>query len=226
MKPWEKLGETTTPDGKSLTLNRRDTEYTIMAAGECLMSSRMPGSGEAMATVACEGLRRAESPCVLVGGLGMGFTLRAALDILPPTATVVVSEMFPAVVDWNRGPLADLARRPLDDARVQVEAQDVLVTLRAHPDRFDAVLLDVDNGPAPFATSSNGALYGQTGLFAVRTALTFGGILAVWSAWHEKHFPQRLRFVGFTNVTVHRVRARLARGGSRHTIFIAHNGEA
>lgn len=147
MKPWELLGEARTPDGTALALTRRDREYVILANGKSLMSSRMHGSEEALATLACRRLRAPE-PCVLVGGLGMGFTLRATLDLLPPGATVVVAELVPAVVEWNRGPLGPLAGHPLDDRRVRIEVGDVAAALRSNPGRFDAVLLDVDNGPA------------------------------------------------------------------------------
>jgi spermidine synthase len=225
LKPWERLGEATIPDGTRLTLTRRDTEYVILAAGHSLMSSRTHGSEEALATLTCARLRKAEAPCVLVGGLGMGFTLRAALDLLPPSATVVVAELVPEVVEWNRGPLGPLAGHPLDDPRVRVEVGDVLATLRANPGRFDAVLLDVDNGPGVLFTSGNGALYGDTGLFSARTALKFGGTLAVWSAFEDRTFSQRLRFAGFT-VKVERVRRRAEQRGPRHTIFLAVNGEA
>lgn len=219
MKRWELLGETSTADGTTLTLTRRDTEYVILAAGKSLMSSRMHGSEEAMVTFACARLRSAEAPCVLIGGLGMGFTLRAACDVLPAGATIVVAELLPAVVAWNRGPLGPLAGHPLRDRRVEVDERDVLVTLRTNPGRFDAVLLDVDNGPEAFSTSTNGALYGDTGLLAARKALKPGGTLAVWSAWEDRRFQQRLRYAGFA-VTIERVRARLKQGGPRHVIFL------
>jgi spermidine synthase len=220
MKPLELLGETRTPDGALLALARRDREYLILADGKPLMSSRMHGSEEALATLACARARALEEPCVLVGGLGMGFTLRATLDLLPPAATVIVSELMPAVVEWNRGPLAPLAGQPLSDTRVRVEVNDVAVTLRANAARFDAILLDVDNGPAAFTSSGNAALYDNHGVAAARAALRSGGVLAVWSAWEDRKFEQRLRYAGF-EVDVQRVRARLKKGGPRHTIFVA-----
>ena len=222
MKPWEALGETTTPDGTTLTLTRHSTEYVILANGKSLMSSRMHGSEEAMATLACGRARLLEQPCVLVGGLGMGFTLRATLDLLPPAAIVVLGELVPAVVDWNRGPLGALAAHPLQDRRVRVAAGDVGVTLRSSPGRFDAILLDVDNGPSAFTESGNAALYDNQGVAAARAALRRDGVLAVWSAWEDRKFEQRLRHAGF-NVRVDRVRARLKKGGPRHTIFLAHH---
>jgi spermidine synthase len=203
-----------------MALTRRDREYIILADGKPLMSSRMHGSEEALATLACERARTLEDPCVLVGGLGMGFTLRAALNVLPPEATVIVAELVPAVVEWNRGPLAPLAERPLEDRRVQVFEGDVLDALRANRARLDAVILDVDNGPAAFTDSSNATLYTNEGIATGRGALKGNGVLAVWSAWDDRKFEQRLRYAGF-NVEVTRVRARLKKGGPRHTLFLA-----
>jgi spermidine synthase len=224
VKPWELLGQTSTPEGVELALTRRDREYVILAAGKSLMSSRMHGSEEALAALACRAVRGRAEPSVLVGGLGMGYTLRAALDLLPADATVVVSELVPAVVEWNRGPLGPLAGHPLQDRRVRVDVNDVATTLRASRDRFDAVLLDVDNGPAAFTAADNAGLYGDRGLAAARAALKLGGVLAVWSAWDNRRFEQRLRYGRF-DVEVERVRGRLTRGGPRHTIFLGHKRE-
>ncbi len=219
MKAWTLLGETSTPDGSDLRLMRQDHEHVILSGGRTLMSSRMHGSEEALATWGCRHLRGLEHPSVLVGGLGMGFTLRATLDLLPPNARVIVSELVAGVVEWNRGPLGALAGHPLEDRRVQIDVGDVAVTLRASRDRFDAVLLDIDNGPDAFTTSMNGALYTDEGLAAVHAALKAGGVLAVWSAWEDRKFEQRLRYGGFI-VAVQRERARLKKGGPRHTIFL------
>jgi spermidine synthase len=219
MKAWVLLGETSAPDGTDLKLMRRDDEHVILAGGKTLMSSRMHGSEEALATECCRHLRHAERPSVLVGGLGMGFTLRATLDLLPPDALVVVSELVASVVEWNRGPLAPLAGHPLKDKRVVVEVGDVAATLSASRERFDAVLLDVDNGPGPFTTSENSALYNNQGIATAHAALKPGGIFAVWSAREDRKFEQRLRYHGFV-VKVHRTRARLKKGGPRHTIFL------
>jgi spermidine synthase len=221
MRPWELLGETRTPGGEDMRLTRQGGEYVIFAGGKPLMSSRMHGSEEALASLGCREARTLESPCVLIGGLGMGFTLRATLDLLPPDAVVVVAELVPVVVDWNRGPLAPLADHPLKDHRVTIEIGDVAATLRSSTRRFHAVLLDVDNGPAAFTASHNTGLYDDDGLAAVRGALTDGGVLAVWSAWEDRRFEQRLRHAGFA-VRVERVRARLKKGGPRHTIFLGH----
>ena len=221
MKPLELLGQTLTPDGTDMKLTRRDNEYIILANGKTLMSSRMHGSEEALATLAFRRVRTLEQPCVLVGGLGMGFTLRATLDFLPQEAVVVVAELVPAVVEWNRGPLGPLAGHPLKDKRVRVDVGDVAVTLRSSPGRFDAVLLDVDNGPAAFTALDNAGLYADRGLATARAALKTGGVLAVWSARDNRRFEQRLRYAGFA-VQVESVRGRLEKGGPRHTIFLGH----
>ena len=145
--------------------------------------------------------------------------MRATLDLLPEDGEVVVAELLAAVVEWNRGPLGPLAGHPLKDRRVRVEQGDVAATLRSSVGAFDAILLDVDNGPAAFATSGNAGLYNDAGLAAARTALTDGGVLAVWSARDDRKFEQRLRYAGF-RVDVERVRGRLKKGGPRHTIFL------
>jgi spermidine synthase len=221
VKPLELLGETITSDGTDMKLVRRDSEYIILANGKSLMSSRMHGSEEALATFGCRRARTLEQPSVLVGGLGMGFTLRATLDFLAPDARVVVAELLPAVVQWNRGPLGPLAGHPLRDKRVRVEVGDVRVALSSGRDVFDAVLLDVDNGPAAFSASENAGLYDDRGLAAARAALKMGGVLAVWSAREDRKFEQRLRYGGF-GVQVERVRGRLKKGGPRHTIFLGY----
>ena len=220
MNPLEILGQANTPDGADLKLTRRGNEYIILANGKSLMSSRMHGSEEALATLACGRARIAKQPCVLVGGLGMGFTLRATLDLLPPSAKVIVAELVPEVVEWNRGPLGPLAGHPLKDRRVRIAMGDVAVTIRSNPGRFDAVLLDVDNGPSAFTSADNAQLYNDEGLATLQAALRPGGVLAIWSAREDRKFEQRLRYVGF-DVEVERVRARLKKGGPRHVIFVA-----
>jgi spermidine synthase len=221
VKLMETLGEAQAPDGTTITLTRHDREYLILAGGKPLMSSRMHGSEQALATYGCRHVPACE-PCVLVGGLGMGFTLRAALDLLPPDAQVVVAELVPAIVEWNRGPLGPLAGHPLKDRRVRVEVRDAFVTLREHAGAFDAILMDVDNGPAAFTAAGNASLYADAGL-AARDALRPGGVLAVWSAWEDRKFQQRLKYGGF-EVHVERVRARLKKGGPRHVIFLGRRG--
>jgi spermidine synthase len=221
VKHTEFLGETLTPDGTVLKLTRRDTEYIILADDTPLMSSGMYGSEEALATLACPHARTQQQPWVLIGGLGMGFTLRATLDLLPPDATVVVAELVPAVVEWNRGPLGPLAGHPLQDTRVRIEIGDVAVALKSSPGKFHAVLLDVDNGPTALTSSGNAWLYDDRGIAAALAALKKGGVLAVWSAREDRRFEKRLRYGGFT-VQVEQVRGRLKKGGPHHTIFLAH----
>ena len=221
MKPFELLGETLSPDGTVMKLIRRSDEYLILADGAILMSSRMHGSEEALAKFACQPVRTLQQPSVLIGGLGMGFTLRATLDLLPPDATVIVAELVPAVVEWNRGPLGPLAGHPLKDKRVRVETGDVAVTLSSRLGQFDAVLLDVDNGPAAFTASNNAGLYDNRGIAAARAALKMDGVLAVWAAQDDRKFEQRLR-QGRFDVQVQRVRGRVKKGGPRHTIFLSH----
>jgi spermidine synthase len=220
VRPWELLGRTRTPDGDELTFMRQHDEFLISANGRSLMSSRVYGSETSLAVLGCEQARALAAPCVLVGGLGMGFTLRSALDLLPPAATVVVSELLAAVVEWNRGPLGALTSYPVDDPRVSIDVADIAATLRANPGRFDAILLDVDNGPAAFTSPANAGLYGARGLASFRVALTTAGVLAVWSAGDDPRFRQRLRDAGFT-VRVERVRGRNAKRGPRHTVFLA-----
>jgi spermidine synthase len=221
VKPLGLLGQALSRDGTVLKLIRRNDEYIILANGKSLMSSRMHGSEEALATFGCRQAVTLEQPSVLIGGLGMGFTLRATLDLLPLNATVVVVEIVPAVVEWNRGPLGPLAGNPLADARVRVEIDNVAVTLSTRRAQFDAVLLDVDNGPAAFAGSNNSGLYDDSGIAAAFAALRMNGVLAVWSAREDRKFEQRLRHGRFA-VQVEPVRGRLKKGGPRHTIFLGH----
>lgn len=221
MKPFELLGQALAPEGTVIKLMRRGDEHVILADGAILMSSRMHGSEEALAAFACQRARALKQPSVLIGGLGMGFTLRATLDLLPEDGAVVVAELVPAVVEWNRGPLGPLARHPLKDKRVRVVTEDVFATLSSSRGQFDAVLLDVDNGPAAFTASSNAGLYDNRGIAAAHAALKTEGVLAVWAARDDRKFEQRLRGGGF-EVQVRRPRGRLKKGGPRHTIFLSH----
>ena len=215
MRPWVTHSASATPDGTPLTLLQRGDDWVIRARHEDLMSSRMHGSEQEMARIVAPTRPDAR---VLVGGLGMGFTLRATLDRLPPGGAVTVCELVPAVVAWNRGPLAPLAGHPLDDPRATLHVGDVGALLRASPGAWDAVLLDVDNGPEAFTQAGNAALYGPAGLAAARAALRRGGALAVWSAFPSPAFVARLRQAGF-RAEAHTVRAHAGRG-SRHTVFV------
>jgi len=207
VKPWDVIGRVRTPDGIELTLTCHDSEYVIMANGQSLMSSRTHASEDALAVLGCRRARALARPRVLVGGLGMGFTLRAALDVLPPASLVVVAELVPAVVEWNRGPLGALTKHPLRDPRVRIEERDVAVTLESNPGYFDIVLLDVDNGPVAMTAASNAGLYDRQGVAGVRASLRPGGPLAVWSAKDDRRFERTLRSGGFS-VQRERVRGR------------------
>ena len=215
MIPWETLGRERAPDGAELVLYHRNGEYSIRVGGRELMSSRAHGSEEELARRACSGLPAGAR--VLIGGLGLGYTLRAALDGLSAGATVQVAEIVPAVVAWNRGPLAHLAGRPLDDARVTLEPHDVGAVMKRGP-RWDAILLDVDNGPAALTRKANQSLYGDTGLATARRALRPGGVLAVWSASPDHAFEKRLARAGFTASAID-TPARGRAGGPLHTLF-------
>jgi len=217
MKPWITLGTAPASEAYPVVLQERDGVYVIRVNGRELMSSRRQGSEQAMAEVAFKGLR-GPKPSVLVGGLGLGYTLRAALDRLPKNASVVVAEVSPSVVAWNRGPLAPLAGRPLEDARVAVEVVDIGRYLAARPRAFDAILVDVDNGPSDVCRKGNEPLYGRGGLAAFREALAPGGTLVIWAAAGERGFVEQMRRAGFEASEMKSP----AHPGSRthHTLFI------
>ncbi len=203
-----------------MTLHRRGEEFVIRVDRNELMNSRLHASEDAMATLACAELRAPARARVLVGGLGMGFTLAATNAALPDSAEVHVAELMEAVVRWNEGPLGECAGRPLEDPRVRVIVDDVGEVLRRSTDTYDAVLLDVDNGPDGLTQPSNGWLYDAAGLERIRTSLRAGGILCVWSAAPDAAFTRRLRTAGFDPKT-HVVRARPNGKGARHTIWVA-----
>ncbi len=222
MKPVETVGQAKTQDGQDLVLYHRDGAYQIRVDGMELMSSRAHGSEAALAELTQEALAKVAAPRVLIGGLGMGFTLRAALDCFSQQTTLVVAEVFAEVVKWNRGPLAHLAKRPLEDARVRLRRADVAEVLSDGP--FDGILLDVDNGPQAFTLEANARLYGAGGIGRLRDALTAGGVLSVWSAGDEPVFERGLKKAGFQMRRV-RVPARGRGGGPRHTIYLATKGK-
>jgi spermidine synthase len=217
MKPWETVDRTAAPDGAELVLARRDDEWVVRVAGHILMSSRVHGSEEALAAIALRGLEQRRA--ILVGGLGMGFTLRAALDRLPVDAKAVVVELVPGLVAWNRGPLSKLAGRPLDDARVRLQQGDVLPRIAESKGAYDAILLDVDNGPATVAHAGNKKLYGEKGVRACAEALRAGGVLAVWSAGPDELYRERLERAGL-EASEEIVPARAGAGGMRHVVII------
>ncbi len=221
MKPHVTLGTAQTPDGAVMTLVSQGDGLVIRVGGQPLMHSRQHGSEEAMAAAGCAHLGRRPRPRVLVGGLGMGYTLRATLELLPPTASIVVAELIPAVVEWNRGPLGHLAAFPLQDPRVDVREQDVAQVLVQERGKLDAVLLDVDNGPGGLTTSENDQLYGKQGIARCWQALASGGVLVVWSAHPDPGYAKRLEQAGFA-VQVQTVRAGGPSGkGARHLLFVA-----
>ena len=216
MNPWVIIDRTTVPgDGGEMTLLQRTHEYTINVKKEELMNSRLHGSEDALAELTCSKLAKRRRPRVLVGGLGMGYTLAAALKYLGPQANVVVAELVPAVIKWNRTHLADLAGRPLEDKRVTVREGDVGNVIKEKAGEYDAILLDVDNGPEGLTHAGNDRLYKQGGLAAAKAALRPGGVLAVWSAHTDKAFTKRLRASGF-NIQEVPVRARGGRGRWHH----------
>ncbi|MFK8252589.1 spermine/spermidine synthase domain-containing protein [Ancylobacter terrae] len=221
MIPWVLLDTAKVPGGPGeLRLKQRGSEFSIMSGTTELMNSRLSGSEQALANLACARLAGRPAPHLLIGGLGMGFTLRAALEALPATARVTVAELVPAVIDWARGPMAPVFAGCLDDPRVALHAGDVGGLIRAGRAAFDAILLDVDNGPDGLTRPANDGLYDGAGLAAAHAALRPGGILAVWSSAPDRAFTARLRKAGFRTEEVP-VRANGKRGGARHVIWLA-----
>jgi spermidine synthase len=218
---WSLLDTAQVPGGSGeLRLMHRGTEFSIRLGHNELMNSRLSGSEEALATIACERIKARNRPQILIGGLGMGFTLRAALALLGPEARIVVAELVPAVLAWARGPMGELFGTSLADPRVRIRESDVGHLIRSGRSTFDAILLDVDNGPEGLTRNRNDALYNMKGLRAAGTALCPGGILAVWSSGPNLDFTRRLRKTGF-DVDEVRVRANGSRRGARHVIWIA-----
>lgn len=220
MKPWEKLAKATAPDGETLELRRRGHEYLIYAGGYDLMSSDDDVSSIALSEHGCAHLSGVPSARVLIGGLGMGYTLRAALDRVTKSSTVEIAELVPAVVEWNREWLGELAGKPLDDPRTQLFAGDVRVPIRAKAKRYDAILLDVDNGPDALAHKQNDGLYSQRGIDEAFAALKPGGVFGVWSFDDDSAFTKRLQKRGFA-VKTHKVSASKKGRGRYHQIWTA-----
>ena len=220
MTPWQILGSGRAPRGGELVLYQRGNEFSIRVDGCELMTSRASHSEQEMARLAVERLvGLASNPRLLIGGLGMGFTVRAALDALPPGARISVAEIVPAVIAWNHGPLGHLARCPLEDRRVKVDLADVARTIANTTDPFDAILLDVDNGPRGLTREANQGLYSEAGLVSARRALRAGGLLVVWSASPDARFERRLRQAGYAVETVEVPARGPTAGGTRHTLF-------
>ncbi|MBI5895972.1 MAG: hypothetical protein HZB24_08210 [Desulfobacterales bacterium] len=217
MKARIKLGTAPTPDGGELALYQHDRDFFITVNGHDLMHSRQFESEMELARLGCRHLAGCEAPTVLIGGLGMGYTLRQALDMLGPRARVVVGELLGAVVEWNREYLGALNGQPLGDPRVDLQLGDVVALISRSKGRFDAILLDIDNGPNPLTDAGNRRLYGQEGIQACRLALAKKGCLAVWSAGPDKKFEQLLMRCGFH---VRRYRVAAGKGSKSQSRFI------
>lgn len=219
MKPRELLATAQIPGGDELRLFRRDTDFMIVLGGYELMSSRMSGSEEALALMTIDRLGT-EAPHLLIGGYGMGFTLRAALARLGSKARFTVVELMPEIIEWARGPMAALTAGCLDDPRVDLVMRDVSRAIAAAERRFDAILLDVDNGPDGLVRADNDQIYSMHGLQEAKRALKPGGVLAIWSAAPDERFARRLKHAGFE---VEEVMVRAGRGGkgARHIIWFA-----
>ncbi len=221
MIPWEEIDRAQVPGHEGeVTLLKRGTEFSIRTAGTELMNSRLHGSECALAELTRSRIQRKSGLRILIGGLGMGYTLAAALEQAEPDTRITVSELIPAVVRWNREHLGHLAGMPLDDPRVSVEEEDVAETIRKGKAAWDAILLDVDNGPKGLTRKANDSLYGRSGLKTSFSALRPGGILAVWSSGADEAFTHRLKQCGFQTETI-TVPARKAGKGGRHTICLA-----
>jgi len=222
MLPTTLLGTANIPNnGGELSLTQRGDEFfiSLKGAGGILMTSRVHGSEVALAELGCAHIKGKENTKVLVGGMGMGFTLAAALKATSKNAEVVVAELVPEVIEWNKGPLGECANRPLDDARVVVSLGDVAELFKTKQPTFDVILLDVDNGPESFTHADNNKLYSSESLLAIAQTLKPAGVLAIWSAWHDSKFPLLLKKSGF-KVETKTVRAHNGKG-SRHTIYLA-----
>ena len=217
---WVQLATAATPGGLGeLRLMRRGAEFSIMIGANELMNSRLGGSEAALAALTCERLKGRASPRVLIGGLGLGFTLRAALAGLAADARITVAELVPGVVAWARGPLAGVFGDSLGDPRVEIVEGDVVELIASARSAYDAILLDVDNGPGGLVSPANEGLYGAAGLALAAGALMPGGVLAVWSCAPDEGFARRLRQAGYA-VSEHRVRA-YGGGGARHVVWVA-----
>jgi len=219
MKPQITIDQTMTPDGTGLVLYERDGVFSIRVNGQELMTSRAHGSEEAMADLIL-GRLKTRHPRVLVGGLGMGYTLRSVLDRVSFSSRVTVAELLPEIVQWNRDHLAHLAGSPLDDDRLTLVVDDVGKVLASEPNGFDAILLDVDNGPAALTDQRNARLYLADGLATIKRSLRRGGILGVWSASPDREYERALKRAGF-RFRVETVPARRGAKGPKHTIFVA-----
>lgn len=220
MTPRELIGVAEVPGGPPLRLFRRGGDFMIVLERNELMSTRMSGSEVALGTMTCERLRGHPAPHLLIGGYGMGFTLRAVLGLLGPDARVAVAELVPGIIEWARGPMAAMTDGCLDDPRVTLAMGDVAEAIRAGVGRYDAIMLDVDNGPDGLTRPANDGIYTPGGLAEARRALRPGGVLAIWSAGADAAFTRRLGQAGFAVDEV-RVKARDNGKGPTHVIWFA-----
>jgi spermidine synthase len=220
MIPWQHLDTGPIPGGGELRLKRRGAEFSIMLGRIELMNSRLSGSEEALATLTAARLANRAKPHILIGGLGMGFTLRAALGIFDANARITVAELVPAVVEWAKGPMAEIFGDCLDDRRVSIIEGDVTKLIQADAAQYDAILLDVDNGPDGLTRTTNERLYDSRGLAAAHAALSRGGVLAVWSSGPDARFTARLKQADFKVEEV-TVRAHRGKSGAKHVIWLA-----
>src|ERR1700754_4515655 len=221
MIPWQQIDVVKVPGSDvELRLMKRGAEFSKMLGPNELMNSRLSGSEEALATLACKRIEGVKRPHLLVGGLGMGFTLRAGLAVLGAEARITVAELVPEVISWARGPMAGLFGESLSDPRATIRAADVVDVILSSPAAFDAILLDVDNGPEALIRNANDALYDFRGLKAAHRALRPRGVLAVWSSGPNAAFTRRLREANF-DVNEVGVRATSKRSGAHHVIWFA-----
>jgi spermidine synthase len=220
MIPRELIGEAEVPGGPPLRLFRRGSDFMIVLERNELMSTRMHGSEVALGTMACDRLAGHKAPHLLIGGYGMGYTLRAVLGQLGPGAHVTLVELVPGIIDWARGPMAAVTAGCLDDPRVTLTMGDVGASMAHSNAQYDAILLDVDNGPEGLTRAANDGLYSPQGLANAKQALRPGGILAVWSAAPDTAFGRQLERGGFSVETV-KVRARETGKGTTHIIWFA-----
>jgi len=216
MKPWITAGEAVSPDGTRLELVEHDGEYIIKADDLPLMSTRMHYSEVELARLVCTKLKSGAR--VMIGGLGLGYTLRSTLDLIPKDATAVQVELVPEVIEWNKGPLGPFADHPLNDDRTELVQDDVTKVIKNARNEFDSIMLDVDNGPTALIQERNSWLYSDSGLQAIRKALKNGGRVAIWSADDEPRFVSRMKRNGF-RAEKHQIATHKGKGGIRHVIF-------
>ncbi len=216
MKPWNTVGEAVSPDGTRLELVEHDGEYIIKADDLPLMSTRMHFSEMELARLVCTKLK--SNAKVMIGGLGLGYTLRSALDLIPKDGVVVQVELVPEVIEWNKGPLGPFNNHPLKDTRTEIVQDDISKVIRQSQNNYDSIILDVDNGPSPLINERNAWLYTNRGLQSIRKALKTQGQVAIWSANDDTRFISHMKRNGFL-AEKHYIQAHKGKGGIRHVIF-------